>query len=521
MPREIIFDEIGIEERKLLLKAFDYDIDEEDYVLNQAGSRIKSEETPSEFLKVQDVALTPGSLNVIEATPTSISKFLREQKNKDGNHTCFPIIKKMNKDIKNLIIITIIAIGLRLLFLTKFPVGVDSFFFLEVARDCSKTGLLIYNLGCVLGEYGLTVFLAAISILTILLFYALCRTKLGESSSFYASILFALSPLIFSHTRFNMIDKDPMALFLIICLLIIFFCKIHEWLKLVLLLSVTYVFRYTWDGWIFMFFLVLILFIIKYIKEKQYYLFAFSLGVFVTYIYLEFFQLFKATEQYILPSSVSYKPLITETYTALQVGFLIEYILIAIVGLYLLYKLKDHLELATAFGISLVFFFITFRFNIFFVPVLYLAYGVMIDNINIKEVKYKYIITIVSAFLILIGGFGILIHPSIMSEKMYPVFDYINKQPTDCLINVWDKGHLYNYYTNKTVLFKASSYNYQEQIKYLVDGKATNCTIVFSNEDIAKLNKFVKTANLKIQPKDFYISIHINEFTNINGYYIK
>ena len=77
MPKKIIFEELSIEERTLLLRAFDYDVDSEGYILDQTGSKIPSEETPLAFLKIQDSSLIPGSLGVIDGTPTSISKFIR------------------------------------------------------------------------------------------------------------------------------------------------------------------------------------------------------------------------------------------------------------------------------------------------------------------------------------------------------------------------------------------------------------------------------------------------------------
>lgn len=78
---KIEFEEIGIEERKLLLKAFDYDVDEENNILDKAGNTMHSSENPSVPLKVENVALTPGSLNVIDGSPSGISKFIREQEN--------------------------------------------------------------------------------------------------------------------------------------------------------------------------------------------------------------------------------------------------------------------------------------------------------------------------------------------------------------------------------------------------------------------------------------------------------
>lgn len=79
MQEEVIFEELGREERILLLKAFGYDVDEEDFIISPAGSRIPSDEMPSMYLKVEDSMIIPGSMKVTDGTPTAISKFIRER----------------------------------------------------------------------------------------------------------------------------------------------------------------------------------------------------------------------------------------------------------------------------------------------------------------------------------------------------------------------------------------------------------------------------------------------------------
>lgn len=79
MPKEIIFEELGREERILLLRAFDHDVDEEGYIVSPSGKRISSKEMPGKFIHVNDAALVSGTLAVIDGTPTAISKFIREK----------------------------------------------------------------------------------------------------------------------------------------------------------------------------------------------------------------------------------------------------------------------------------------------------------------------------------------------------------------------------------------------------------------------------------------------------------
>ncbi len=77
MKNDLIFEELGEKERILLLRAFDYDVDADGFVLNLSGQKIQSKENPKRFIKAKFAALVPGSLEVIDGTPTAISEYLR------------------------------------------------------------------------------------------------------------------------------------------------------------------------------------------------------------------------------------------------------------------------------------------------------------------------------------------------------------------------------------------------------------------------------------------------------------
>jgi len=85
MVEEIIFQELGEKERILLLKAFDYDVDKEGFVLNHNKERIKSKENPSKFIEAKFASLLPGSLEVVDGTPTALAKYLVERESKNEN----------------------------------------------------------------------------------------------------------------------------------------------------------------------------------------------------------------------------------------------------------------------------------------------------------------------------------------------------------------------------------------------------------------------------------------------------
>jgi len=84
MAKDIVFEQLTEDETKLLLRAHDFDVDDEGYILSPSGNRIPSDEMPSQFLWAKDAALVPGSLRPIDGSPTSISKFIREEM-EEGN----------------------------------------------------------------------------------------------------------------------------------------------------------------------------------------------------------------------------------------------------------------------------------------------------------------------------------------------------------------------------------------------------------------------------------------------------
>ncbi len=79
-----MFEELGKAERTLLLRAFGYDVDSEGYILNSNGAKIPSKEIPTSYLRVEDTVLAPGSLEILDGTPTALSKFIHERVEKDA-----------------------------------------------------------------------------------------------------------------------------------------------------------------------------------------------------------------------------------------------------------------------------------------------------------------------------------------------------------------------------------------------------------------------------------------------------
>lgn len=79
MEQDLIIEELGEKERILLLRANNFDVDNEGYVLNPSKDRIPSKQNPKKFIEAKFACLIPGSLEVIDGTPVAISEFFRKK----------------------------------------------------------------------------------------------------------------------------------------------------------------------------------------------------------------------------------------------------------------------------------------------------------------------------------------------------------------------------------------------------------------------------------------------------------
>ena len=80
------FEELGVPERTLLLRAFNYDVDEEGLIIDENGDFLTSTDNPTKKLKVEEVMIVQGSLKVSDGTPTAISRFIRERVEQTGRY---------------------------------------------------------------------------------------------------------------------------------------------------------------------------------------------------------------------------------------------------------------------------------------------------------------------------------------------------------------------------------------------------------------------------------------------------
>lgn len=79
MTEQFKFEELQDNEKKVLLSAYDYGVDEDgDIVDLLLKEKIISKRTKAPF-NLKNVALLPGSLKIMDSDPLTISRYLREQ----------------------------------------------------------------------------------------------------------------------------------------------------------------------------------------------------------------------------------------------------------------------------------------------------------------------------------------------------------------------------------------------------------------------------------------------------------
>ena len=75
--QELIFEDLPLDGKKLLLSAFDYSVDDDGYIIdNLLGEKVSSLGKP---IKVEEATFTNGSLKIMDSDPVTISRFLREK----------------------------------------------------------------------------------------------------------------------------------------------------------------------------------------------------------------------------------------------------------------------------------------------------------------------------------------------------------------------------------------------------------------------------------------------------------
>jgi hypothetical protein len=82
---EFKFEELTDTEKKILLSAFDHSVNENREIIDSQLKEKVLSNINNRPLTLDNAALLPGSLKVVDSNPISISKYLREEIEKDGH----------------------------------------------------------------------------------------------------------------------------------------------------------------------------------------------------------------------------------------------------------------------------------------------------------------------------------------------------------------------------------------------------------------------------------------------------
>jgi len=79
MKKEIEFEELGIKEKELLLGAFGYKVNEDGTIFDEELGTPVFSKTHKGLINIKEVALMPGSLEVLDSDPLTLSEFMRKK----------------------------------------------------------------------------------------------------------------------------------------------------------------------------------------------------------------------------------------------------------------------------------------------------------------------------------------------------------------------------------------------------------------------------------------------------------
>jgi len=383
--------------------------------------------------------------------------------------------------------------------------GIDSFAYLNVA----KTGILQdYTFLSVSTKYlGVSITHQILIILTCFSFgilYLCCRKIANKNNSIIATLMYMFSPLVFFNTSIGVYDKNPLTLFMIICII---FCVLYfrRRLLIISLIILMILFCFMWQGAIAMWLLLSFFFFIESFDLPE----SFTRSVIIRGLGMSLILIIFAT---ILKGYkiIQDKFLIMEARNILQVGFSMEYLFFLLCFILIIATINLEIRSKRFIAINLILTFLAFvfifRFNIFFLPFFYIAMAFLLQS---SKLDFKIIFVSFFILVVIFSPAQYLREPK-TNKAIRDMMDYVNEQNHSCIINDWGMGHIYQYYTNKTVKYKAHPTDIQDQIRYMVYGKPTECLIIASTRDYQSLNIVIEHLDM-INITPWYIQHEYNQ----------
>jgi hypothetical protein len=400
--------------------------------------------------------------------------------------------------------------------------NIDSYYYLSRISDGVVGNEFLIDFGNVIGPYWLEIFLATVSIWTVVLLYFVLRIDFSWKTSFFTTILFAISPMVFFNNQFGIIDKNPLALFMIILIMGLMRIRIPEYYRFGVLVLMLFTFMYIWAGAAAMIVLLLFYVLILFIKEKNMPGIAMGIGGILLMIWLGY-----GSIQTLLSSSTH--GLVSELMPIWNVGLWFgDYFVIIMIYLFIIMAhkkkkidFKPYTFEVLGFFIFLIATIFVFRLHVYLLPFAYYLLAVFFENIKVEKEVMKHWSLICLAAALMLTSLPVYARQPIMNDVLLEAISYINDQDTDCIIGVWDSGHMYDYYSPKQVLYSADSRYYKDQVNYLVYGNKTNCSIIYSDRDVRALQFMLISNGIRMNETDFWILQTNSTDVHFGSYHVK
>jgi len=289
------------------------------------------------------------------------------------------------------------------------------------------------------------------------------RSAESGSNAWYMPVFILFSGIAYSHMKPSYIDKDPIIFMLWSMAILLYYMQNKYYFMPFIGMTLA------WKGSVFF---IAVFYICHFIIEKRYLLAGMMSGsAALIGVYYRFIV----------------SPGITETFNIMQLGpdiELIFWILLIAIG-YIKGIRKDMLLMGTIGAIMTLG---MIRMNLFALPFMIIIFNLVMKHSFINH-RYMLMIAMIAIF-----GYNLFLGQyaasEVMDDDLMAAIRYANETTSDCLINDWGYGHIYQYYMPKYIQFKGHPGNFSIVSRYLKDpGNFTmpglgHCTGLFKDSDL-------------------------------------
>ena len=161
-------------------------------------------------------------------------------------------------------------------------------------------------------------------------------------------------------------------------------------------------------------------------------------------------------------------------------------------------------------------FLVFFRFNIFFVPVLYISVGLLMSYIlyiyseSLKAfVSSEPFLSIIAIFFFsLILSSVMFTRPLIIDDDIKEAMIFVNTLDPGCVVSDYGRGHIYQSLTDKVVIFKAHPNSYSKLLNLT---PFYDCVYIWDKKDMRTWNH--------IQDESEILKLPYRQIPNTRFYY--